>query len=331
MDAGRPLLVADVGGTNTRLALVTLGHGCSVVTERSYPSRVFASFEELASGFLADTSSPVHFACVGVAGPVTEGRCVATNVPWILDEGTVASRLGLERVWLINDLEATTWSIPWLEAGDLEELQPGAPAATGNLAVIAAGTGLGEAGAFWDGVRHHPFATEGGHADFAPADDQQEALLRFLRRSHGRVSWERVVSGPGLDAIHRFVLAEAGSQEPDWLAAARAGGDPPAVISSAALEGRVATAVRALSLFVRLYGSEAGNLALKLKATGGVFVAGGIAPKIMPALRSGNFLDAFLAKGRMRPLLEAVPVRVVLDTRAGLIGAARCAAWRAAQ
>ncbi len=331
MDAAGPLLVADVGGTNTRLALVTLARGCSVIAERNYPSRAATSFEELAREFLAETSTPVHVACLGVAGPVTGGRCTATNLPWVLDEGTVASRLGVERVWLINDLEATCWSVPWLQAGDLETLQPGAPAPTGNLAVIAAGTGLGEAGAFWDGGRHHPFATEGGHADFAPHDDEQEALLRFLRRLYGRVSWERVVSGPGLDAIHRFVLAEAGSPEPDWLTAARADGDPSAAISSAALERHAPLAVRALSLFVRLYGSEAGNMALKLKASGGVFVAGGIAPKILPVLRSGGFLDAFLDKGRMRTLLEAVPVRVVLDRRAGLIGAARCAASRAAK
>jgi glucokinase len=326
-----PLLVADIGGTNTRLALVTLARDCSVVAERSVPSRAAASFEGLAREFLADTSTPVRFACLAVAGPVIGGRCTATNLPWVLDERTVAGSLGIERVWLINDLEATAWSVPWLDASDLETLHPGAPEARGNIAVIAAGTGLGEAGAFWDGGRHHPFATEGGHADFAPHDEEQEALLRFLRREYGRVSWERVVSGPGLDAIYRFMLAEAGSPEPDWLTAARAVGDPSAAISTAALEGTSPSAARALSLFVRLYGSEAGNLALKLKASGGVFVAGGIAPRIMPALRAGGFLDAFLDKGRMRPLLEAFPVRVVLDRRAGLLGAARCAASRAAQ
>ncbi|MEW6338754.1 MAG: glucokinase [Acidobacteriota bacterium] len=331
MDGERPLLVADIGGTNTRLALVALARGRAPVAERSYPSRAFASFEDIAVAFLAETSTPVRLACLGVAGPVLDGRCTATNLPWTLDEGTVASRLGVERAWLINDLEATAWSIPWLEPCEAETIQAGAPAATGNLAVIAAGTGLGEAGAYWDGVRHHPFATEGGHADFAPRDEEQEALLRFARRKYGRVSWERVVSGPGLDTIHGFVLAEVGSPEPDWLAAARAGGDPAAAISTAALEGRSPLAARALSLFVRLYGSEAGNLALTLKASGGVFVAGGIAPQIMPALRAYGFLEAFLDKGRMRALLQAFPVRVVLDPRAGLLGAARYAALHASE
>jgi glucokinase len=194
--------------------------------------------------------------------------------------------------------------------------------------VIAAGTGLGEAGIHSDGALMRPFACEGGHASFSPTDEVADRLLRFLRRRHGHVSWERVLSGPGLADLFRFSLEDAGLPEPAWFLEAERAGDPVPAISAAGLEGRCETSARTLELFARLYGEEAGNLALKIMATGGVWVGGGIAPKIVRVLAGGAFVEGFLAKGRMRGLLRSVPVRLVLDDHAALHGAARCAAVR---
>jgi glucokinase len=224
---------------------------------------------------------------------------------------------------VINDLEAAAAGLHGLPAGMRVTLHPGSPDPAGNAALIAPGTGLGEAGLFHDGRRHRPFATEGGHASFAPRGPRQRNLLRHLARRHGHVSWERVVSGPGLVAIYEFLLRRDPAPEPEWLAEARRRGDAAAIISAAGIDGRSATCRQALDLFVDCLGSETGNLALKVMATGGVFIAGGIAPKILPRLRDGRLVRAFLAKGRMLPLLAAMPVHVVLEPRLALVGAAR--------
>ncbi|HEX7124294.1 MAG TPA: glucokinase, partial [Thermodesulfobacteriota bacterium] len=202
---------------------------------------------------------------------------------------------------------------------------PGVRGAGGNQAIIAAGTGLGETGLYWDGSKHHPFATEGGHADFAPRDELEIELLRYLLRELDRVSVERVVSGPGLYRIYRFLRDTGRGEEPVWLAEALRRGDPPRVVSEAALAGRSGLCAQALDLFVSLYGAEAGNLALKTMATGGVFVAGGIAPRIVEKLKDGRFMEAFVAKGRLESILAAIPVRVILNDTAALLGAARYA------
>jgi glucokinase len=228
-------------------------------------------------------------------------------------------------VRLINDLEATAWGIGDLGAGDFCELQAGAPGAVGNRAVIAAGTGLGEAGLFWDGRRHRPWACEGGHTCFSPRNELEIELLRFLDRRFPRVSWERVVSGRGLVNIYDFLLEHRGVSIEPWLAEEMATGDPGEAISRAARDGRSELCAEAVRLFVSLYGAEAGNLALKVMAKGGVFVGGGIAPKLLEELKQPAFLASFLEKGRMRPLLEAMSVRVVLDDRAALAGTARAA------
>jgi glucokinase len=241
----------------------------------------------------------------------------------------VATALGVDRALVINDLEATAWGLSVLPPTDLAVLQAGRPAATGNAAVIAAGTGLGEAGLVWDGRRHRPFASEGGHADWAPQDELQLDLWRFLAVERGHVSVERVLSGPGLHNIYRFLRDARGLAEPAWLADALREGPPAPVISRAALEGRSELCARALDTFVAIYGAEAGNLGLRVLATAGVYVGGGIAPQILPALQRPGFLEAFRAKGRLRPLLEAMPVRVVLNDQAGLVGAARRAAVEA--
>jgi glucokinase len=249
-----------------------------------------------------------------------------TNLPWVVDADELETRSGVERVVLLNDLEATGWGVGGLTEDQFAVLNPGRADAVGNGAVIAAGTGLGECGIYRNNGEARPFACEGGHASFSPTDDLSDRLLGFLRRSHDHVSWERVVSGPGLADLFRFLVSEAGVSEPGWFLEAERTGDPVPAISAMALEGRCDISVRTLERFVRLYGEEAGNLALKVMATGGVWVGGGIAPKIRRFLDSGAFMEGFLAKGRMRPLLETIPVRIVLDVRAPLLGAARFAA-----
>ena len=230
------------------------------------------------------------------------------------------------RCALLNDLEATAYGLPALGADGLLTLQAGIPDSSGNAAVIAAGTGLGEAGLYWDGQHHHPFATEGGHASFSPCDELEIAFFRHLQQQHQHVSWERVVSGMGLLSMHEFLRAHRHAVTPPWLLEEMRGGDAAAALANAALAGRDEICIETLNLFVRLYGAEAGNLALKVMSRGGLYIGGGIAPKILPLLQHGAFLDAFLNKGRMRPLLEAIPVRVILNDRAALFGAALRAA-----
>jgi glucokinase len=326
-----PLILAgDVGGTHARLALVEVHDGRLAVTALStVPSREHATLEEIVLTFLGETGRRPTHAAFGVAGPVRDGHVDATNLPWHVEAGALVARTGLPVPALINDLEANAYGIAALAPSDLATLQEGRPEPGGNAAVIAAGTGLGEAGLVWDGRRHRPFATEAGHADFAPSDALQVELYRALAREHGHVSVERVLSGPGLHAVYRFLRARGGVEEPGWLTDRLAAGDAPAAISEAALEGSDPVCGEALDLLIRVFGAEAGNLALRTLATAGLYVGGGIAPKILAKLREPAFLEAFTAKGRLRPLLQAVPVRVVLNDRAALLGAARCAALRA--
>ncbi len=322
------ILAGDIGGTNTRLALLDEREGRLVsVAGEQYPSREHASLEVVLRRFRVDHPQPISCAAFGVAGPVRNGRCDATNLPWVVDAAHVARDLGLDHVGLINDLEANVWGIPALEPADLAVLHAGLEGAEGNLAVISAGTGLGQAGAYWDGTTHHPFASEGGHADFAPRNRLEIELLEFLLAQHSRVSDERVVSGPGLQNLYRFLRDTGRGEEPPWLAERMRQQDPSAVISQAALSGESELCAGALDLFVALYGAAAGNLALTVLATGGVYLGGGIAPRILPKLQDPIFIDAFLAKGRMRPLLETMPVRVILNDKTALLGAARYAAF----
>jgi glucokinase len=319
-------LAGDIGGTKTHLAIVEVdGTQVRVEREATYSSRNYTAFADLLGIFLAG-AEPSRHAAFGIAGPV-QGRVVrATNLPWRVDADALQQQFGLAHCGLLNDLEATAHGLPALGADDLLTLQAGAPDACGNVAVIAAGTGLGEAGLYWDGQRHRPYATEGGHASFSPDDELEMTFFLYLKQQFGHVSWERVVSGMGLLNLYQFLCLHRRAETPQWLGEEMQSGDAAAAIADAALSGRDEICAETLHWFVRLYGAEAGNLALKTMSKGGLYLGGGIAPKILPLLRDGAFLDAFLNKGRMRPLLEAMPVRVILNDRAALLGAALCAA-----
>jgi glucokinase len=304
------ILAGDIGGTNTRLALVD-GDPREPAALEIYPSAAHSSLEEMVRDFLGAHPAEPAAASFAIAGPVRNGHVQVTNLPWSVDASSLASSLALDHVQLLNDLEANAWGLPILGAEDLHVLNAGAPGGTGNAAVCSAGTGLGEAGMYWDGRRHHPFACEGGHTDFAPLTKEQERLREHLAAQYGHVSYERVCSGPGLVNIYEFLGGTSAVDAPE--------------ISERALAATDDTAVAALDLFVEIYGAEAGNLALKLMATGGMYLGGGIPPRILPKLEDGAFMRCFTAKGRFTDLLSAIPVRVILNDRTALMGAALAA------
>ena len=322
------ILAGDIGGTKTNIAFFEDAERLAIVAQATFPSREHAGLEEIVRQFLDRHTLRVRRAAFGVAGPVRNGRCEATNLPWVVDAGALATELAIPDVFVINDLEANAYGIAALAPTDFVTLNPGAPDAAGNAAIIAAGTGLGEAGLYWDGRTHHPFASEGGHANFGPMDALESELQQSLSTQFGHVSWERLVSGPGLVNIYRFLRDTRRYDEPSWLAEEMRTGDPSAVISRLAQSGENTLCLRALDLFMGLYGSEAGNLALKMMASGGVYVGGGIAPKNLAKLADGTFMRRFVAKGRMQKLLEAMPVKVIVNDKTALLGAARCAALR---
>ncbi len=317
------VLAGDIGGTKTRLAVFDIqGTHLETLTECSYSSVDYSGLENIVGDFLGGTRTDCRQACFGIAGPVQHGRARATNLPWVVEEQALAARFGFERVALINDLEATAWGIGALREPDFYPLNAGRSDAAGNACIISAGTGLGEAGLYWDGQRHWPFACEGGHANFSPSNDLEIALLEHLRERYGSVSWERVVTGRGLANVHGFLRIHRGVPAPSWLQEELAQGDSAAAISRAALGNRDSLCAEALDLFIRLYGVEAGNHALKIMATGGVYLGGGIAPKNLERFKGPLFMQGFLDKGRMRPLLEAMPVKIILNDRAALYGPA---------
>jgi glucokinase len=320
------ILAGDVGGTKTALALFEReGAGLTLTREATLASRDFHSLEAAIHHFLdAGPRRDIAALCIGIAGPVVDGRCVATNLAWEVDERMLASTLRAARARLLNDLEAAAHGVLMLGEDQLRCLQSGVPR-RGNIAVIAAGTGLGEALIVTDGVRRTVIATEGGHADFAPRGDLEEDLLRFLRREFGRVSYERVLSGPGVYNIYRFLRDAGVTPESKTVAACLLDGDPSATITELALAGADPLCVKTLDIFVSVYGAEAGNLALKALAVGGVVITGGIAPKILARLTDSTFIDAFCDKGRLAPLMRSLPVHVVIEPRAPLLGAAKVA------
>jgi glucokinase len=321
------IIAGDIGGTKTNVALFEargreLGR---VVVQQSFPSAGYDSLEAILADFVAaHRPESVTAACFGVAGPVVRGRVEATNLAWKVSDESLARSLKLPRVHLINDLEATAFGLGELSAEQLYTLNEGEADPAGHRALIAAGTGLGMAGIFNAGAHYHPMPSEGGHMDFAPRNEREFEMLVYLREKvGGRVSYERVLSGLGLFNIYSFLRDRGHGEEPAWLAEEIASGDPTAAVSRAGLEGRSELAATTLQMFVEIYGAMAGNLALLLKSTGGLYVGGGIAPKILDKLKDGSFMRNYGDKGRMSGLVMSIPVRVILDDKAALYGAAR--------
>ena len=321
------ILAGDIGGTKTVLSLYEKSQeGLHQLREETFPSQDHGSLDEILEAFLKEERGSLPRAlCLGVAGAVIEGKSKITNLPWRLDESALKRVTGIPRVKLLNDLEAAAYGMLTLEVDELAVLNRGAePARKGNRAVIAAGTGLGEAILYWDGVQHRVIATEGGHADFAPRTDEEIELFKYLREKYrGHVSYERVLSGPGFFNIYCFLRDTGYAPESDSMKERiESAEDPSVVVTQAGLEDQDPLGVRTLELFAAIYGAEAGNLALKCLAVGGVYVGGGIAPKILPALQAGHFMKGFTDKGRFSEMVQAMPVSVGLNLRAPLLGAA---------
>lgn len=349
------ILAGDIGGTKTNLALFDwTTERVDPVREETFHSGDYTSLEEILEEFLRpptsstqsdqdatdESSDPdddssretavppplvIDAACIGVAGPVIDNRCRTTNLPWVVDGTDIGKRFHIEGVRLLNDLEATAYGILLLRDDEMAALNAGNPSSKKQaMALIAAGTGLGEAILYWDGSRYRPVASEGGHTDFAPNSDTEIELLRHLRSSYLHVSYERVLSGPGLHAIYDY-LRDTKKNEPTWLAEKIKVEDPAATIAQAGLKGEAEIAKQALDMFAAIYGAEAGNLALKAMALDGVYVAGGIAPKLLSKLKDGTFMRAFTNKGRYKRLMSTIPVKVVMNQKTALLGAASVA------
>lgn len=330
------ILAGDVGGTKVHLELYNFANGrLQPVRDQKFAAHEFASLDDVVNKFLAicnEKKDQIVAACFGCPGPVRDGRLKLTNLPWTLDERELVKSLGIQHIFLINDLEANGYGIPELAPESIFTLHNGNPEVGGHAGLIAAGTGLGEALLIWQGDRHRPIASEGGHGDFAARNQREIALLEYLHDMlNGRVSWERVVSGIGIKNIYTFLRDVEKINEPSWLRDRMQAEDPNAVIGQCAEDGSSSLCFETMKLFSGAYGAEAGNIALKVIATGGMYLGGGIAPKILKTLKTGTFLQAFLDKGRLSPLLESIPVRVILDDTCALLGAAAYAEARASE
>jgi glucokinase len=325
-------LAGDVGGTKVHLALYDFTDGkLNQTRDKQYPAKEYSGLEEIVKEFLG--TDRVSAACFGVPGPVRDGRLRLTNLPWTLDSRELAKNLQIDHVFLINDLEANGYGVAELGPGQIYTLSEGDASQIGNRGLIAAGTGLGEGILAWNGRIHVPYPSEGGHTDFGPRNDEEIELLRFLQRKYnGRVSYERVVSGMGMRNVYEFLRDNRGMEEPKWLAEKIAEAhDPNSVIAEMAMSAKSEICAKTLDMVVSVYGAEAGNLALKVLSVGGLYVGGGIAPKILEKLKDGTFIKAFQDKGRLSQLLINMPVRVILDSGAALMGAAAYAEARAAE
>jgi len=325
------ILAGDVGGTKVDLALYDFKNGkLDYSRDQRYAAKEYSGLEEIVKQFLG--GAKVDAACFGVPGPVRNGRLRLTNLPWTLDSRELSTNLGITHVFLINDLEANGYGVAELSADQIYTLAEGDASQIGNRALIAAGTGLGEALLIWNGRSHVPYPSEGGHSDYAPRNEDEIDLLRFLKQKYdGRISQERVISGMGLTNVYDFLRDVRGMDVPKWLAERIAKEDPNAVVTECALAAKSEICEKALDMFVSAYGAEAGNLALKILSVGGVYVGGGIAPRIIEKLKDGTFMKAFTDKGRLSQLLINMPVRIILESRAALLGAAAYAEARAAE
>jgi glucokinase len=319
------ILAGDIGGTKTNLGLFDLAGGVLVLrNQKSYQSKNYTGLESIVAEFISSEES-IDAAGFGVAGPVIEGRSLTTNLPWHVESKSLASLLKLDSIALLNDLEATAHGIAELKPEEFVRLNEGAPE-QGNAALIAAGTGLGTASLFWNGSELVPSAGEGGHVDFAPRNALEVQLFQSLLPKYQRVSIERVLSGPGLFVIYQFLRDMNYATESSAVVERFKGHDPSSVVANAALAHESELCVKALDMFTAIYGAVAGNVALQLKAVAGVYVGGGIAPKIIDKLKDGTFMKAFAEKGRLSSMLEAIPVRVIMNDKTALLGSARVAA-----
>jgi glucokinase len=324
------VLAGDIGGTKTSVAVVEIGpRRLEIGRHTRYASAGYASLEDVLADFLAAEQHLPSAAAFGVAGPVQAGVARVTKLPWVIEERLLSRRLGLRRVRLVNDFVAAALGLSYVPARRLAVLSRGRPEPGGPIGLIGAGTGLGQAVLVSIDGRYEPFPSEGGHADFGPRTPQEDGLVRFVRKLYGRVDRDRLLSGEGLRLIYDFLAEEGTASESPAVRRSFQSEDRSAVISRFALAGTDRICVEALRLFIAIYGSEAGNLALQYRATGGVFIGGGIAPKILPVFREGGFLEAFRGKPPLDRLLASVPVRVVLEPELGLFGAA-VAAYRMA-
>lgn len=319
------ILAGEIGATRTRLAAFEKeGSRLQLVVEKTYLSQEHNNLSEIIAGFIKGEGVGVHQACFGVAGPVRHGRSKISNLPWVIDARDLAKQLLLDSVGMLNDLEAYAYGIDGLDSKDLVTLNEGSEDAEGNRAVISARTGLGVAGLYWDGFRHHPFGCEGGHSDFAPRSALEMELLAYLQKKYGRISCERLLSGPGIKNIYDFLRDSKKAEEPQWLKDQMgAAADPPALISQLAAEGKAAICDQTMTIFVSIYGAETGNVALNFMSTGGIFIGGSVAAKNVPRMKDPVFMQSFLDKGRMESLLKDMPVTIVLNDDSGIIGAAR--------
>ncbi|NGX50981.1 MAG: Glucokinase [Chlamydiae bacterium] len=315
-------LSGDIGGTKTHLSIATMDRGKIVsVKDEKFPSQKYPNLKAIVEEFLKGSDHEISKACFGIAGAVKKRRSQPTNLPWHVDCEELERELQIEKVALINDLEANAYGLNMLNSDEFYLLNEGDPSAVGNQAMVSPGTGLGEAGIFFDGRGHHPFACEGGHVDFAPRDAMEDELLRYLRGKFGHVSYERVLSGPGLYNLYQFVIETKKEREDPEILREIEEGDSPRLISERGESGQSKACELTLSIFVSIFGAEVGNTALKMLALGGIFLGGGIAPKILGAIKRGDFLSSFTDKGRFKELLSAIPIRVVLNDKTALLGA----------
>ncbi|HLJ79733.1 MAG TPA: glucokinase [Acidobacteriaceae bacterium] len=328
------ILAGDVGGTKVHLALYGFEHGqLDFVRDEKFPAQEYDGLEAIVARFLRESGNPeITAACFGVPGPVRGGHLRLTNLPWVLDGRELSRNLNITHLFLINDLEANGYGVAELKPEQMSTLNPGDPAAVGHRALVSAGTGLGEGVLVWTGKSHVPMASEGGHCDFAARTEVEIELLEYLmKKLGGRVSWERVVSGPGVTNIYEFLRDVKGMDEPQWLRDRMQSEDPNAVIGEIGEQCTNELCTRTLEMFVSAYGAEAGNLTLKVLALGGMYLGGGIAPKIPKTMQDGKFMEAFVDKGRLSDLLTQTPVHVILESRCALMGAAAFAEARAAE
>lgn len=320
------LLAGDIGGTKTNLGIYSNEKGPrEPILEATFPSGNYASLERLVSDFLSEVNVEIDHASFGVAGPVEGGQAKITNLPWVIEEAKLKEAFNMKSVSLFNDLEAIAYGVPLLESEDLRTINIGVPILNGTLAVVAPGTGLGEAFLIWDGFRYRAYPSEGGHADFAPNSSLEIELLGYLQETMGHVSYESVCSGQGLPNVYGYLKDNGYAEEPAWLAEKLAvADDPTPLIVNAALDNEklCELCMATLNIFVSALGAESGNLALKVMATGGVYLGGGIPPRIISILEGRHFMESFIRKGRFSGLLSRIPVHVIINPKIALIGAA---------